>query len=304
MRIFLTGTSGFIGSRVARKLIEAGHSVLALAVPGDPLWRLKDVAGQLEILWARLEDVDILLNSLKSWAPDGCIHLAWYVEPGNYINSKENITLLVQSLGLIQLLTNIGCKKVVVAGTCFEYRMQEKILSEYDEAKPESLYAASKLALQLTGEKIAVQAGIEFVWGRVFYLYGPYEHPKRLVPAAISALQKGEKFPVSPGSQVRDYLYVDDVAMAFLKLVENATSGIYNISSANPITIKDLLCDIGNILNRVELLQFGAVPYRESDPAFVCGQNERLLALGWSPKFEISSGLKQTIDWWTHSEKE
>jgi nucleoside-diphosphate-sugar epimerase len=304
MKVFLTGASGFIGSQVAQKLVEADQRVLALALPGDPLWRLKNVAGQLELLRGTLEDREVLSTSLMSWSPDVCIHLAWYVEPGNYLDSNENITSLKESLNLIDLLAKAGCKKIVVAGTCFEYRLQEKILCEEDEVKPESLYAASKLALQVAGEKLAAQVGMEFVWGRVFYLYGPGEHPKRLVPAVISALQKGEKFAVSPGLQVRDYLHVEDVASAFLQLAENGVSGIYNISSANPVTIKDLLSVIGNVLQKTELLEFGAVPYRASDPAFVCGSNQRLRALGWAPKFEIADGLKQTIDWWMRSEKE
>src|SRR6185295_7999217 len=103
------------------------------------------------------------------------------------------------SLELLQILSECNCEQFVGAGSCAEYEMKSEILSETDKTKPETLYAASKLSFQVLGEQIAAQSDFRFAWGRIFYLYGPQEDPRRIVPSAILKLQKGERFSASPG---------------------------------------------------------------------------------------------------------
>jgi nucleoside-diphosphate-sugar epimerase len=118
------------------------------------------------------------------------------------------------------------------------------------------------------------------------------------VPSAILKLQKGELFSASAGEQIRDYLHVTDVANAFLALMEKKVTGIHNICSAQPITIRNLLDLIGNLTGQQELLAHGALPFREWEPMFICGNNDRLKATGWIPRFDLRSGLNDTIYWW------
>ena len=176
--------------------------------------------------------------------------------------------------------------------------MKSELLSEMDNTKPETFYAASKLSFKMLGEQFANQTGLRFAWGRIFFLYGSHEDARRLVPSAILTLQKGETFFSSPGEQIRDYLHVTDVANAFLVLMEKEATGIYNICSAEPITIKSLLDRIGMLIGRPDLLAQGKLPYREWDPMFICGKNDRLKALGWTPRIDLSTGLHDTIEWW------
>ncbi len=303
MKVFITGASGFIGSHVTRALISAGHDVLALAVPDDNLWRLQDIFPDFEVIRGVLQDIANIQNQLRSWRPQTCIHLAWYAEPRKYLNSRENLGSLQGSLNLLQTLPEYGCGQFIGAGTCAEYEMKPEMLAENERTKPETLYAACKLSFQIMGEQIAAQAGLRFAWGRIFYLYGPQEDTRRLVPSAILKLQKGEVFSASPGEQIRDYLHVTDVANAFLSFVEQQATGIYNICSARPITIKTLLDTIGDLLGRPELLAHGALPYREWEPMFICGNNDRLKATGWTPRIDLHSGLHDTINWWKQALK-
>jgi len=298
MRVFVTGASGFIGSHVTRALLATGHEVAALARNNDSLWRLNDVAGKFTLLRGDLADLAALRPALAQWRPQASVHLAWYAEPGKYLHSPENIPSLVASLALLEALAQVGCRQVVAAGTCAEYEASRSSLPEDHPTRPATLYAAAKLSLCLMGQFLAAAAGTHFAWGRVFHLYGPYEDERRLAPAAIRTLLRGEPFPATAGEQVRDYAHVEDVAAAFGVLVEKQASGVFNVASGVPVTTRQLLETVGELVGRRELIQFGALPYRDWEPMFICGDNRRLRALGWAPRHELREGLSETIAWW------
>jgi nucleoside-diphosphate-sugar epimerase len=300
MRVFLTGASGFIGSHVARTLLSTGCEVAILARPGNPLWRLGDMARHLTLLKGELSDIAALRPALGEWKPEACIHLAWYVEPVKYMTSPENIPALTASLTLLDELIQAGCRHIVMAGTCWEYDTDAGFLREDGPTRPTTLYAAAKLSLSLLGQHIASAAGVHFAWARLFYLYGPYEDERRAVPAVIRALLRGEAFPMTKGEQVRDYLHVEDVASALCALAERGMSGIVNIASGMPATMRQVMETIGEITGRTDLIRFGELPYRDWEPRFICGDNLRLRSeTEWQPRYPtLRAGLSQTVEWW------
>lgn len=298
MRVFLTGASGFIGSHVLRALLTAGHEVTALVVPGDPCWRLQDLVGRFTAVTGTLADLRALRASLESRRPEACLHLAWYVEPGKCMHAPENVHALTATLALVQELGRHGCRILVGSGTCAEYDSDLGYLREDGPTRPTTLYAASKAACYLVGQPLAAAADMRFAWARIFNCYGPYEDERRVVPALIRALLRGESFPATEGEQVRDYVHVEDVASALVMLAERAGNGVFNIASGVPVTIRQLMETVGELLGGSHLIRFGALPYREWDPRFMCGDNQRLRGLGWVPRYCLQSGLQQTIDWW------
>lgn len=297
-RILITGASGFIGSKATRALLAGGHDVALLVMPGDPLWRLRDVTDQCTVLTGTLADAPVLQPALAEWSPEACLHFAWYAEPGAYLHSIENISSLTASLALMQTLAQVGCRQFVGAGTCAEYDTDQGFLREEGSTRPATLYAAAKLSFCMLGQHLAAAAGMRFAWGRIFYPYGPGENPRRVVPAVIHTLRSGQTFPATPGEQVRDYVHVEDVAAGFCALVEKGAQGVFNIASGEPTTIRHLLELIGEIVGRPELLLFGALPYREWEPMFICGNVQKLKSLGWIPRFSLREGLSQTVVWW------
>jgi nucleoside-diphosphate-sugar epimerase len=298
MRVFLTGASGFIGSHVTRVLVAAGCEIAALVVPNDPLWRLQDIVSHLTIMQGDLSGVRTMRPLLAEWKPEISIHLAWYAEPGKYLGAPENISSLTNSLALLDELIGVGCQQIIMVGTCAEYDTDVGFLREDGPTRPTTLYAATKLALCLIGRQLAIAAGVKFAWGRIFYLYGPCEDERRIVPALIRALLSGEPFPATHGEQVRDYLHVEDVAAALWTLAEQRATGIFNISSGVPVTLRQVMETIGNVIGRTDLIRFGMLPYRNWDPRFICGDNQRLRAMGWRPRYSLQEGLRQTVEWW------
>ena len=297
MKVFVTGASGFIGSHVVRSLLSRGHSVGILTTAQEAPRRLKDVFGQVEKKSGKLNDPQSRKQALLEMKPDSCIHLAWYTEPGKYLDSPENIPSLMTSLDLFSDLTQTGCKQIVAAGTCAEYAASTVPLTEESPTAPATFYAQSKLQCLLLGRQVAEFAKVPFAWGRIFYPYGPMEDERRVVPALIKALLKDEPFPATKGEQVRDYIHVEDVALAFCLMAEKKADGVFNIASGTPVTVRQLLETVGKLTGRGELIQFGAKQPYAWEPASLTGNNQRLKGLGWNLTYTLEKGLGQTVEW-------
>ena len=301
MRVFVTGASGFIGAHLVPVLLNAGCEVAILAFPGDTLWRLRGMMDQLRIIQGDLGAINGISSDLTDFHPDICIHLAWYVEPGQYLESTQNITWMMNSLELLTLLIKVGCRQVVMTGTCAEYNTDIGYLNETSPTKPTTLYAASKLSLCVLGEQMTKGTGTRFAWARLFYLYGSKEDDRRVVPALIKSLLRNEPFAVSKGEQIRDYMRVEDVASALWFIAQRQLEGVFNISSGVPVTMRALMEMIGDILEKKELIQFGALPQRQWEPPFICGDNQKLRQLGWQPQYSLRDGLMETVTWWKNA---
>jgi nucleoside-diphosphate-sugar epimerase len=297
--VLVTGATGFVGSHVVRKLVASGDDVTVIVRPGSSRHRLNGVLDRVQILEGDLADGALIGPLLERCRPEACIHAAWYAEPGKYLESPKNLDSLRSSLDLLEMLAKAGCTHLVGVGTCFEYAMQPRPLTEGSPTGPFTLYAAAKLAFYLVAAQRAAQLGIGLAWARLFYLYGPGEDARRLVPAAIKALSAGSEFPATTGEQVRDYLHVEDVASALCALSRLKLTGAFNVSSGEAVTIAGLMRMLGELLGRPELIRLGALPRRDWDPAFVCGDNHRLRSEAhWAPRYALRSGLAQTIEWW------
>jgi UDP-glucuronate decarboxylase len=287
---------------VVRQLLASGDEVAVVVRPGSRRWRLEDVVDRLTVIEADLDDGATVRRDLERLRPEACIHAAWYAEPGRYLPSPKNLDSLRASLGLLEVLAEAGCKHVVGVGTCFEYQIRAEPLEEDSPTGPFTLYAAAKLAFSLVAAQRAAQLGVGFAWARLFYLYGPYEDERRLVPAAIKALSANQDFPCASGEFVRDYLHVEDVAAALCAISRLRLGGVFNVSSYRPVTIAELMRTLGELLGRPQLIRLGALPKREWDPAYVCGDNRKLSGEAhWAPKYALRAGLEQTIQWWKNA---
>jgi nucleoside-diphosphate-sugar epimerase len=270
----------------------------ALVRPGSSRRRLEGLES-LTTIECDLADRDALARALSSWKPDACIHLAWYAVPGKYLDARENLESLDLSLDLLEHLAQAGCRHVVMTGTCAEYDTDLGYLRESGPTRPVTLYGATKLSLGIIAAIRAAQLGITLSWARLFYLYGPDEDERRMVPSLIRALLERKPFKATSGRQIRDYLHVDDVASALGGLATAGASGTFNVCSGEPVRVRDLMATLGNLAGQKDVIRFGELPDRDWEPPFICGDSSRLrTATGWAPAYELEAGLRQTLDWW------
>ena len=299
MKVLITGASGFVGSHVARLLVAEGCEVYALVRESSNRWRIRDILPSMYLRQSDLvafENVNTYLQEIK---PELCIHLAWYAVPGKYLNSQENLDSIQASLNLFSQLAELGCKRFVGIGTCFEYDLSLGYLSESSLTKPITLYAATKVALSTILQQFAQITEMEVAWIRLFYQYGPMEDERRLIPGIISSLLRDEVVKTTKGEQIRDFLHIEDVASAIWAVAKSNVSGVVNVGSGQPVTVGQILLELGNLLGKPDLVHLGALPYRPNDPMFICANNELLRKkTDWTQKYNLTTGLKNTIEWY------
>ena len=292
-RILLTGASGLIGRHCIPILAARGYEVHAVSsqvgmkIPGA-IWHQAD-----------LLDSSCIHPLMKRMRPSHLLHLAWYAVPGKYWTSAENLRWVASSMELFRQFAECGGQRVVAAGSCAEYQwLNARYFEDSTPTLPATLYGVSKHATQIVLSSYAKQTGLSAAWGRIFSLYGPHEHHSRVVASIIRSLLRDEQARCSEGRQIRDYLYVTDVAAAFVSLLESAISGPVNIASGTGIPVRQLAETIGEMTGKRELIQFGAHPVNPSEPPELVADIGRLITTGWRPTSTLETGLSQTISWW------
>ncbi len=301
--ILVVGAGGFIGRNLLRVLLRQGRHVLALTRSGNIAWpggppppedlrRLKIIAGDLS-------SSEEWIDAVAEAAPAKAIFLAWSLSPDVYTLVDVNLSSLQANLHGIERISQVGCDHFIVTGTGLEYAPKRDLLCESDAIAISTPYTACKHALHSLAATYLENQNAKLTWLRLFYLYGPYESPRRLMPWIVSRLLEDQEVPLTAGRQVHDYLHVADVAAAIDKVVDSDATGVFNICSGQPTSVRQIANFIGAKLEKPELLKFGAIPDRQADPAWIVG-DPRLFAdrFDWQPSYDLESGLEDAIDWW------
>lgn len=294
-KVLLTGASGFIARNCLPFLIESGYDVYAIALD-----RIEGGHPGIKWLQVNLLEEDRTEKVIADIGATHLLHFAWYAEPKKYWNSDENFKWLEASKSLLKSFYSGGGQRVVMAGTCAEYDWQYgRCVENTTPLLPATIYGKCKHSLQASLADFSSKNRLSSAWGRIFFLYGPNEHPARLVSSVIISILQEKPAFCSHGNQIRDFLHVKDVASAFVGLLNSDVRGAVNIASGEPIALKEIIRKIGEKLARPDLIRLGHIPSSKDEPPLLLADTRRLRdEVGWVGEYNIDTGLDQTIGWW------
>lgn len=288
MRVLVTGGAGFIGSHAVRSLVGMGAEVHVAVRATTSLSRIDDLLGNVRLWTCDLADPKQLNEVVRGAAPEAALHLAWYADASLYLNAvSDNLVSLATSLRLLEQLRDAGCPRVVLGGTCLENIGQ----------RPLSIYAAAKLGLHQVADRLVAE-GDSIACAHIFYLYGPWEDERRLVPSLISALLRREPIAVTDGKQQREYLHVTDVGSALGAILTSDLVGRVDVCSGHPIRVGDIFEAIERELGGAGLIHRGERPYSSDEVVLAAGDPVALSSTGWRPAIELAEGIHRTVEWW------
>ena len=295
-RILVTGATGFLGRATLRALAGQGHEVIGT-------YRSRPAPDAPEgVIWAKadLTDPGDITALCETHRPSHLLGLAWYMGPGAQ-GSVENFTWLARSVDLLGAFAAAGGQRVAFCGSCMEYdwRLEEPFVEDVSSIAAQTEYGLAKSSLYRVFGSYCAKLGLSGAWGRPYFLYGPGEAPHRLAADVIISLLQGREALCTHGLQKRDFLHVDDVADAMIRLMWSGYEGPLNIGSGRAIALKDLIEEAGRQIGRPELIRLGARETRPGDPGLVEADPARLReVLGWTPRYDLHNGIAHTIAWW------
>ncbi|ALT76194.1 NAD-dependent epimerase/dehydratase family protein [Paucibacter sp. KCTC 42545] len=214
MKLFVTGGTGFVGSHFLQQAMDAGHEVIAQRRPGSRS-RLLLTREPTWVDRALDQDFNVELAGC-----DAVVHLASHTPNPPYAPLDECLYWNVYATTcLLQQAAAKGVSNVLIAGTCFEYGAgaeRQEFVHPATEPRPTQTYPISKAAATTACMGLARQMSLRLQVLRIFQVYGDGEAASRFWPSMRAAAREGRDFPMSAGTQIRDFISVEDVARQFL----------------------------------------------------------------------------------------
>lgn len=274
MRILVTGASGFIGSSLIPSLLSRKHEVFILV---RSVKKMKRFDWYPKVKTINKDLKSLTKDDLEGINPDIIYHLAWSNLP-NYEDPIHIEKNLPEQLFFLRLVAECNIKKIIIAGSCLEYGLQNGLLNEENSLQPSTFYGLAKISVLSMANHLKNKFRFDFVWYRIFYVYGENQNQSSLYPSLINAIKSEESvFKMSHGNQMRDFIHIDDVIKYLLIPLHDYTiSGIYNISSGKGIRVKDFVEKIVHLHGSQIKINFGYYAIPNYEPNNFWGDNSKI----------------------------
>jgi nucleoside-diphosphate-sugar epimerase len=290
VNVLVTGATGFLGSQIVRLLSKQGFSVIGLKRSSSDLWRILDLLDQVEFFNIDLGNVNELF---KKHSIDVVIHTATC-----YGREGENLSEIIQSnlilpLKILEVGSSYGISAFINADTFYNVKMTLPFgLNHYVRTKTDFIDYASNFSQRTK---------IKFVNLQIEHMYGPRDSENKFIPQLIQDfLHARQEIKLTGGAQMRDFIFVDDVANAFEILIYNHMEAKdlathYEVGHGQASSLREFLEKARELCGSDTILRFGALDYRPGEIMSSHANNQTLKELGWAPHYNLDLGLTKTI---------
>jgi len=285
--VIITGAAGFTGYSTTLAFAKQGYKVYAVVRPASEHNIILKNIENVKLIELNLDEIIKITKYIDS-TPDALIHLVWHAKRYDLDTQHINIKWTLDAL---DVAAEAGCKRFVCAGTQAEYGATSEIQREDMCPNPFCAYGAAKVSACYLSRYRAKERGIEWVWGRIFSLYGTNEPDIRMLPGLAKAFKSNEPVKLSSCRQNWDYLHVHDAAEALIALVEKGKDGeIYNIANGSYRPLKEFIEEAKCILGSNSEVIYGGnpKPFVSLQPSV-----EKIYRdTGWKPEISFAEGME------------
>jgi nucleoside-diphosphate-sugar epimerase len=288
--VLITGATGFIGSRVAKRFVEDGYEVHLLVRPNSSLLELAAITNSVHLhrLDATTSD---LIGILKAVQPQSVLHLAsLFIAEHNAGDVEPLISSnILFGAQLLEAMKSAGVHRFLNTGTAWQH-------FHSPAERPSCLYAATKRAFQDVLDYYTDACGFTAITLKIFDTFGPNDPRRKLFWLLRKTAKTGDALSMSLGEQEIDLVYIDDIVEAF-RLAEQrlftlppSTHEIFGLSSGKPMPLRKVVELYRTVINQPLSIEWGARPYRSREvmtPAILPNLP------GWFPKIDLLTGLRQ-----------
>ena len=298
-KIIVAGGSGFIGANLISELISNGNEVISISRNKNQIKRKVKKAKYIyhdlnkplrKTFLEKFKEVEYIINC------SGYINHSDFLGNGKQVFYDHFNSLI----SLTNLAIDLKVKTFVQLGSSDEYGNNKSPIKESVRESPISPYALAKLSSTYFLQQCFKQRILNTVILRPFLVFGEMQNKERFLPYIIKNCIKDREFKVSKGDQIRDFLYVKDFNQALIKSLNNkkAYGEIINIASGVPITIKDVISSVCQLVGKGKPI-LGGIDYRENESMELYADiTKAKRILDWAPKYDFYNSLKRVIKWY------
>jgi len=302
-KVLITGGAGFIASNFVRKFLKLGYEVYIIEKKGSNFWRLGDIKDKIKINYINLKDFPKLKSFILRTKPQVILHFAAY---GTYPRKQQDVKMMIDTnllgtINLVNALSKIKFDCFINTSSSSEYGTKDKPIKETDLLEPNNLYGITKAASTMYCQNISKELDLPIVTTRLFAVYGYFEEKERLIPTIIKSCLKNKKLKLSSPYPVRDFIFIEDIIDAYLKIIKNIQGikgEVFNLGTGKQIDIAQVVSLIKKITNSKIKPEYNQIKPAQTEPKnWVANIVKIKSLLNWQPKYNLEEGLKKDIRW-------
>lgn len=302
-RVAVAGGTGFIGSFLVRELLNAGAVVFVIMREGGNAWRLSDIAPAVTVVPVDLFDHDATVGAFQSIQPEILFNLASLVRTEQSLAVVDDLLRgnVLITKHVLQAAVAVGVSKCVHVGSIEEYGHNEVPFDESLREAPISPYSMAKVAATHLVQLFHRLGGLQTCVVRPAATFGPRQSFGMLTPNLIKSCLEKKDFYMNPGDQMRDFIFVGDVARGMMAAgaTPEAFGEVINLGSDKTYRVKEIALLINELLGRPITIHFGAYPYRPQDTMrFYMDSHKAHRLLGWRARTDLIAAMEETVQWY------